>query len=314
MNNTLKKFTIILILVITCLTITYSQTKIAITIDDVPNTKQYFKDNFNAKLLNELERLNIPVAIFINEGLLFKTDSVVQNFELLNNWIKSELVELGNHTYSHLRYSELDAKTYIKEVEKGEHITKALAQKYGKPLRHFRFPYNDLGKDSIQQKEIADLLRTKGYTIMPFTIESSDWMFSYLYNYYLSKGEPEEAQKIGESYVNQTLAYFDFFDRLTKEQYGRAVNHIYLCHDNQLNADYLGVIVEKLKAKNYTFVSLTETLQDEIYQQSNLYHKKWGVSWVYRWMAEQKERVELMRQEPESKEIYELYQEISSSN
>jgi len=309
----MKFFKVYLILFCLGFSHIYSQSKVAITIDDVPNTKQYLKDSFNAKLLHQLDSLKIPVAIFINEGLLFKTNAVVQNFELLNEWIKSDLVELGNHTYSHLRYSELDAHAYIKEVEKGEHITRALAEKYDKSLTHFRFPYNDLGKDSIQQKEIADLLKARNYTIMPFTVESSDWMFSYLYNYYLAKGEAEEAEKIGASYVNQTLAYFDFFDRLTKEQYGRAVNHIYLCHDSQLNADYLGIIIKKLQDKNYTFIGLTEALQDEVYQQPNLYHKKWGISWVYRWMKEQKERVQLMRQEPESKEIYKLYQKVSSS-
>lgn len=48
----------------------YSQTNVAITMDDVPNTRQFKTDNFQSQLLDKPDSFNIPVAVFINEGLL----------------------------------------------------------------------------------------------------------------------------------------------------------------------------------------------------------------------------------------------------
>ena len=81
----------------------YSQTNVAITIDDVPNTRQLKTDNFQSQLLDKLDSFNIPVAVFINEGLLYKTDSIARNFELLVDWAKKDFVTLGNQTFGHTR-------------------------------------------------------------------------------------------------------------------------------------------------------------------------------------------------------------------
>lgn len=86
-----------------------------------------------------------------------------------------------------------------------------------------------------------------------------------------------------------------------------------MCHDNRLNTDHLTTLLEKLKEKEYQFISLNEALTDEVYQQENLYYKKWGVSWVYRWMSDRKERIRLMKAEPEMMDIYNLYQKLRKS-
>jgi len=63
----------------------FSQKNVSITIDDVPNTSMFKKDGYKSILLEKLDSLKIPIAIFINESLIYKTDSVAKNFELLNN-------------------------------------------------------------------------------------------------------------------------------------------------------------------------------------------------------------------------------------
>lgn len=76
----------------------FSQSFVSITIDDVPNTRKFKNDNFNSKLLDKLEALNIPIGIFINEGNIYKSDSTSKNLELLDKWVKSPLVSIGNHS------------------------------------------------------------------------------------------------------------------------------------------------------------------------------------------------------------------------
>ena len=53
-------------------------------------------------------------------------------------------------------------------------------------------------------------------------------MFNYIYEYYLAKKDTINAKKIGEQYLKTTLAYFNNFELLAKNLYGRKINQIYL--------------------------------------------------------------------------------------
>lgn len=277
--------------------------KIAITIDDVPNTRKFQKDNYNAHLLRHMDSLDIPVAIFINEGLIYRTDSTSKNMELLEEWIKRDYVTAGNHTFSHIRYSDVGFETFKKDVEIGQELSVSLAFKYNKSLIDFRFPYNDLGGDSLDHRRMDSLLQAMNYTISPFTVESSDWMFNAVYEHYLSNSEFERATKIGELYVSKTMDYIHFFDSLSVQVYGRKMNQIYLCHDNAINANYLSEIIGSLTEQGFEFISLKSALLDPAYQQTSKYYKKWGISWLYRWIDDPVERKYWMSLEPDNSEI-----------
>lgn len=287
-----------------------AQKKVAITIDDVPNTLLYENDKYESVLLNRIDSLQVPVAIYINEGLIFQTDSLSKNMILLDQWIKSDLTTLGNHTFNHSRYSITGLKGYMIEIIKGEAITRELARKQNKELVHFRFPYNDLGKDSTQQAEIKAFLNKYNYRISPFTIESSDWIYNAVYEFYLNNNQHGKAQDIGNKYVNKTMQYFDYFENLSHKKFDRNINQVYLCHDNALNRDYLPALIKRLEARNYEFISLDEALKDEVYQSPNYYHKKWGFSWFYRWMSDKEERKNMLHSEPSTDDIYKQYQRI----
>ncbi len=297
-----------------CFGSSYAQTNVAITIDDVPNTRLFKQDNFKSILLQQLEENNIPTAIFINEGLIYKNNPLEVNQALLEQWIKKDFITCGNHSFSHQRYSAVGLDAFKKDIEKGEAFSKQLAAKYNKSYQYFRLPYNDLGKNEQQQQQLDSLLTEKGYVSTPFTFESSDWMFNFLYEYYLKKGENEEALEIGNLYVEKTIDCFMFFDSLSQRQFGRKINQIYLCHDNAINAAFLKDIIAGLKQRNCRFTSLEEALKDPVYEKENKYNLKWGVSWFYRWMSDQKERVKLMKQEPDLSQVNNLYNELSKTD
>jgi len=291
-------------------TAVFSQEKsISITIDDVPNTTKYQKDNFSPLLLNVLDSLKMPFTIFINEDKIYKTEFLDKNKEVLEQWIKNKQAIIGNHTYSHSRYSEVGFESFVKDIEKGEKLTKQYTSKYDKGVKYFRFPFNDMGKDSIQHIKIKEYLKSKDYIIAPFTVESSDWMFDTVYQYYLNNGEIDKAKAIGKQYVEKTIELVSFYETLANTIYNRTIKQIYLCHDNAINADYLAKIISKLKQENYEIVSFEESLIDPIYNQKDTYYKKWGISWLYRWM-DTGERIKWMKQEPLLSEIEKMYNEV----
>jgi peptidoglycan/xylan/chitin deacetylase (PgdA/CDA1 family) len=289
--------------------LTFGQSSVAITIDDVPNTIKYRKDNYNSVLLNKLDLLNIPVTIFITEGLLYKGESVARNFELLNRWINRSYTTIGYHSSKHSRYSEVGLDSFKIDVERGENIVRELALKQGKSVDYFRLPFNDLGNDSVEHAGIEKYLSFKKFRIAPFTVESVDWMFNYIYEYYLDKKDTAKAREIAGKYILKSIEYFDFFDSLTIKKYGRPVSQIFLCHDNSINADYLPLLLNELKKKNYKIISFREALRDEAYDQEDKYYKKWGISWIYRWMNDQGEISFLSNREPKV-ELYDVYKKL----
>lgn len=287
-------------------TLKSSPRRVAITIDDVPNTRNFRNNNFKSKLLEELDSISIPVAIFINEGLVFKKNAQ-KNKKLLESWIERPYVTPANHTYSHSRYSEVGYDVFTKDLINGEALSKELAAKYEKDFTYFRFPYNDLGADSAQHVQILSFLRNHDYISTPFTVETSDWMFNSVYRKYLNKGDSVRAAEIGQMYIDETIRTFAFFDSLTQQQNGRNVDQIYLCHDNRLNEDFLPQLIERLRDEGYEFISLSDALDDPMYENQDTYWKKWGISWCYRWMNS-RERKRWMNLEPNLGGIEEIFQ------
>ena len=304
----------ILLILLHCVQLTFAQKQVAITIDDVPNTVAYQANGFISPLLKATDLRKAPVAIFINESKLYETDSVVKNFALLETWIKRDYVTVGNHTFSHLRYSKVGFEDFKNDILKGESITRSLASKQKKELIYFRFPFTDLGIDSIQFDSIAQYLKQANYTITPFTIESADYIFNSLYEHYLKHGNKKDAKRIANAYINHTLSLFDYFEKVADTLFNRPVKHIYICHDNQLNADFLPLLMDKLLLKEYSFISLEEALTDRVYQNKVFYKGKWGFTWMYRWVADLEKRKAWMKNEPSMLEIYKEYETVAKNN
>ncbi|MBS2211049.1 polysaccharide deacetylase family protein [Carboxylicivirga mesophila] len=286
---------------------------VAISIDDVPNISLYAQDGYKTLLLDSLEELAIPVAIFINEGLFFDFDDKKVSEQLLERWIESELLTVGTHTFAHTDYSKVGLEVFRDDVIKGMLHSQRLCADAGKTIKYFRFPYNSLGNDSIEQSAIGEVLDSLHLTTTPFTIESSDWMFNAIYEYYIKTDSTEMAAAIGDAYVNATIKNFMWMDSLSIGQYHRHIKQIYLCHDNTINADYLPRIINMLRNQGYLFVSLGDALNDSVYQQQNYYHKKWGISWVYRWMNNEAERKRLMKMAPDGMEYYPVYERLNNT-
>lgn len=286
---------------------------VAITIDDVPNVHLYSSDGNSSRLLKKLDSLNLPVAIFINEANLKQNTAFETNKKLLQTWISRPNVTVGNHSYSHPNYGEVGFDAFKDEVLKGEELSRKMAEAAGKKLEYFRFPFNGMGKDSSAQAQMQQFLTEHHYISTPYTVESEDWLFSQLYEKALAEGKAAEAKTIGDRYVDLSLKLFDHFEHVAVKVTGAPVRQIYLCHDNRLNTDYLPVLIQKLKEKDYRMISLAEAMTDAAYRLPLHYHGNWGFSWVYRWVKDADVRRSLMRSEPADKEAQQAYEALTKA-
>ncbi|KAA0989754.1 polysaccharide deacetylase family protein [Dyadobacter aurulentus] len=287
-----------------------SQKSVSITIDDVPNVHIVEKDG-SSRLLKRLDSLHIPVAIFINEANLMQTASSKENELLLKTWLLKDFITPGNHSYSHPNYGDVGFAVFSEEVIKGEKLTLEILKSTGKKLEYFRFPFNAMGKDSLAHVQMQEFLGKKAYQSTPFTVESEDWMYNQLYEKALEKGNKLLADSIGDQYVAASMKLFAYMDTISAAMFGRELKHIYLCHDNRLNTDYLPELVQALKEQNYKMISLKEAIADPAYQSVNYYYGNAGFSWLYRWMKDPVKRRAAMRAEPTNPGIQRAYEEMT---
>lgn len=283
-----------------------AQKQVAVTMDDIEIGNSYLPEDYKAAMLDTIVSMNIPVAILISEGRLYKHD-VQKHMQNIERWISNPLITPGSHTYSHLYYSDTTFGFYTRDIEKGLSISVPLARKYGKEIRYFRFPFNCLGKDSAQHVQMRRYIEDQELVVAPFTVESEDWAYNVIYEYYLSEGDTAKARQTGERYVSQTLAMFAYIGEICRNFYGRDVNQIYLCHDHVINEHYLPKIVSELKRSGYAFVTLAEAMKDPVFLSEDRYYRKWGISWIYRYNYASLQKY--MKEEPYDN-AYPEYEEI----
>ena len=96
----LKRITLLLL---PLFSLSFAQKTLSITIDDAPNTRLFAQDGYRSILMEKLDSLDIPVALFFNENKLYHGDSIVRNFALFQQWIARDYVTAGNHSFSHAR-------------------------------------------------------------------------------------------------------------------------------------------------------------------------------------------------------------------
>lgn len=121
-----------------------------LTIDDCPT-----KD-FRAKM-DYLSSKKIPAVLFcIGKGLEKYSDEVI--YAIKNGFI------IGNHSYSHPHFSDIDFEQSKKEIEKTDNIIDRLYYSAGvaRPEKLFRFPYGDKGHADTK-RQVQNLLRNLDY-------------------------------------------------------------------------------------------------------------------------------------------------------
>ena len=293
----------------------YAQGKqVAVTMDDLffafNNTGIDRIEAASDTLLNLFTKQNIPVTVFVNEKSFIKEGETDKRLTIFNKWVNDPLITIGNHTYSHKNYAEETLPAFEDDIIQGESISRDLLTKAGKKLKYFRFPFNCTGKDSVSRTEIFDFLNKKDYVIAPFTVESEDYMYNALYCDYIKKGDLKGADTIANKYIDFTMELFKYFENLSNELYGRNIKHIYLCHTNLLNTACFDKLTSRLKDEGYSFISLDEALTDNVYQSTDYYTAKFGVSWIYRWIKNNDQRRTLLKSEPYSEDMEEQYNNL----
>ena len=276
--------------------------QVCFTIDDLPVVsygiqRPEYRLEITRGLLATLDQYGIPAIGFVNEGKLYQDGRLDSSqLHLLEMWLQHGYA-LGNHTYSHIDYHKTTLTQYTQNIDKGERITRPLTATYGQTLTYFRHPYLRIGTTRAHHDALRQYLDQHQYVEAPVTIDNEDYMFAKAYHNALVKRDSATMQQIGNEYIDYMEDKMHYFERVSQQLEGRTIKHILLLHANKLNADYLDELAAMYQRNKYTFISLSEALTDDAYQQEITKYGDWGISWLERWALSRGE-TDILRDDP----------------
>ena len=195
-------------------------------------------------------------------------------------------MNLGNHTFSHQSPNTLGAAGYIKDIARGDAVTRELLRKHHKPMRWFRHPYLETGTPEAVKREIDGWLAEHGYRIAPVTIDADDWEFAEPYDDAIARHDKPRRQKIRTEYLAYTEKTVGWYRQAAHALFGRGISYVMLLHASRLNADCIDELPGILQRNNLRAVTLDAAMQDPAYRIHDPYTGKDGIEWLERWSIE----------------------------
>ncbi|MEK7724706.1 MAG: hypothetical protein AAB336_10185, partial [Acidobacteriota bacterium] len=169
----------------------------------------------------------------------------------------------GNHTFSHLGFKDASLADFEDDFVKGEAITKNLIKP--NKIRYFRHPFLQMGNSRELENSLRKFIGERGYTAVPVTMDTMDWMFLASYAKGLNEKDKAFQKRVSDEYLKFVEQKVDSAEKNSKELFGRNIKHILLLHANELNSDNFVALVKIFKDKGYEFITVEEALKDEIY-------------------------------------------------
>jgi peptidoglycan-N-acetylglucosamine deacetylase len=254
--------------------------QVAISIDDLPRGGDGGPHDLagvralTEKLLRPLREQKIPAVGFVNAGRLQVDPEGLRG--ILDLWLDAG-ADLGNHSYSHLDINSVPLDVYTTDIVRGEAAIRAALSARGKVLEWYRHPYLRTGPTPEIKKGLQDFLEQRGYRVAPVTLDNADYAFAAAYS------QPELRARVRREYVPYMESVVEFFERRSVAVVGREIPQVLLIHANELNADLMPELIDMLRRRGYQIVSLTRVLEDPVYQSSDEYVGRRGISWIHRW-------------------------------
>lgn len=251
-------------------------------------------------LLRVITSRRVPAVAFVNEARLGSGTEAEARTVLLEQWVDAGVV-LGNHTYSHADFNSLTVQQFEDEILRGEVVTRRLMQPRGRYQLYFRHPQTHTG-DTVAKKEAIDaFLQMHGYKVAPHTIDSSDFIFNAGFVRATNANDKATAARLRAAYLDFVIDATAFAERISPQIFGRDIPQTILLHANDINADSLDELLDRLEKRGYRFVTLDSAMADPAYQTRDTFVTKSGPTWLWRWMRSQSMAVSF-RGDPEPPE------------
>jgi|SRR5215213_1888277 len=284
--------------------------EVAFTVDDLPTAEDAgaIKEMqaVTRKLLASLVANRVPAIGFVNESRLYVKGGTDARIDVLRMWTDAGMI-LGNHTFSHADFNKVSLPEYEDELIRGEVVTRKLMQEKGFNKLYFRYPYNHTGPTREAKETFQRFLESRGYEIAPFTVENEDYIFASVYRKAKQAKDEPFARRIRAAYLDYLDTKFAYYEERSRVLLGREIKQIYLMHVNEINADSISEMIQRLKQRGYSFITIEQALKDDAYRLKDEYVGDAGISWLHRWMLALGKKLDYRDDPDPPKFILDLY-------
>lgn len=283
-------------------TVCFAQ-EIAITFDDLPLNGELPPGVTRTEVARSavaiLKNKHAPPAYgFINAK---KLEGNPDAAEALRVWAASEPV--GNHTYSHLDLNANPVEAFEREIEQNEPALELLAP--DENWRWLRYPYLREGDTVEKRRAVRAYLTARGYKIAQVTIDWEDYLWNSAYAHCVAKNDAKSIAWLKSSYMEFASSYLDLGQELAKLTFGHDINHVLLLHLGAYTSTILPDVLDLLKKKGFTLVTLEEAQSDPAYSSDPDAGSKYGGTLLELWMEARKIKFPPVKEKP-----YQQLQEI----
>ena len=238
--------------------------EVALTFDDLPvhgplpvgMTRLEIADS----VIRSLQAAHAPPSYgFVNaKGLQQEPSSEA----VLEAWRAAQF-PLANHTFSHMGLSTNSAESFEQDLIADESILK----KYmGSEDWHWlRFPFLDEGDDLGKHRALQAFLEEHGYRVAEVTLSFGDYAYSAPYARCLAKNDQQGLGQLKQSYLDGAAKSLEQGRALSVELFGRDIKHVMLLHIGSIEAVMLPQLLDLLKQRGFTLVTLAQAESDPAY-------------------------------------------------
>jgi peptidoglycan/xylan/chitin deacetylase (PgdA/CDA1 family) len=241
--------------------------KVALTFDDLPLNGAlatgYKQSGYARATIAVLKQHKIPPSYgFINaKGLERNPDGALT----LQLWIASGN-PLGNHTYSHINLTKNSVEDFSADVLRNEPVLELLTPADAKSSWHwFRYPYLHEGDTLEKRRAVRAFLSGAGYRVAQTTLDWEDYLWNSAHAACVMKHDDKSITWLRQSYLATAKEYMRVERDLSRQVFGRDINHVMLLHLGSFTSYILPDLFKLLDEDGYEIVTLEEAQSDPVY-------------------------------------------------
>ena len=267
-----------------------------VSIPPVDRSENPPKDSFATAqlLLEKLKSHKVPAVGFVNGGSVSDGEKIFPvRAEIVKIW-RAEGFEVGLGNFKHVWFNQTPYDDYVAGVEKNETAVKKILGEKAK-LRYFSYPYLNTGKSIEERDRFESWLAVKGLSSVKYTIDNSEWLYSYAYDMARNDNDLNTMKVVRASFIRYMGEMFDHFEAYSQEMFHRDIAQTMVLTPSRLVADSADELFGMIERRGYAFVPMSDAQADEAYKTPENFIGNSGISWFERWTMAKKGR---LRPEP----------------